>query len=74
VSDTSPDESDTPWLFSMIGGVGIEHFFTDYFAANVGITSGFVLMTSNSGSYTTSESAVHIGNQLADFSLVWYLK
>jgi hypothetical protein len=72
VSGTEP--TDNPWIFSMLCGIGIEHFFTDYFAADVGITSGFVLMSSKSGSYTTSESLVHIGNQLADFSLVWYLK
>lgn len=71
-----PDEDPkNPWLISLIGGIGIEHFFTDYFAMNVGITSGFVLLTSPSGDHETSyESLTHIGTQLADFALVLYLK
>jgi hypothetical protein len=60
------------WNFSLQGGFGIEHFFTDHFSAYAGILCGYVLEQSDNGS-SDQFQLIGFGNQLADFSLIWYL-
>ncbi len=56
--------------FAILLGLGIEHFVNDNFSINAGILSGFA-HTSSDG---YSASLTTVGTQIADFSLVWYLK
>jgi opacity protein-like surface antigen len=72
-TDSSPDPDDA-WNVSLMAGLGIEHFFTDNFAVNVGILSGWSLFSDSEDDYSSQVSILHVGNQIADFSLVFYLK
>lgn len=57
---------------ALLGGIGIEHFVNDNFAVNVGALSGFWLSSDDDSD--ASYSLTSFGNQLVDFSLVWYLR
>jgi len=58
--------------FALLGGVGIEHFVNSNFSVNVGALSGF--WTGSPEDSDASISLTTFGNQLVDFSLIWYLK
>lgn len=74
--DRSPGYYDGAWSLSLLYGLGVEHFFSNWFSVNVGFLSGFgVLDNYDSGNERDDSIFLNIlGNQLADFSLIWYLK
>jgi hypothetical protein len=72
----SPSYYDGSWCMSFLYGLGIEHFFSNNFSVNVGFLSAFGFLGNNNTEEQSDDSFVFniLGNQLADFSLVWYLK
>lgn len=66
------ESSTTYTQLALLTGIGIEHFVNDNFSVNVGALSG--VWKSDREDSDTSISIVAFGNQLVDFSLVWYLK
>jgi hypothetical protein len=74
--DHSPSYYDGTWCMSFLYGLGIEHFFSNYFSVNVGFLSAFGIFGNYNSQDQSDDSFVMniLGNQLADFSLVWYLK
>ena len=66
------NSSSSTTSLAVLGGVGMEHFVNDNFSVNVGALSGF--WTSSPDDYDSRFSLMSLGNQLVDFSLVWYLE
>jgi hypothetical protein len=71
--DYDNDFSEYQWLLSVKGGVGIEHFFTDYFSVYAGFMCSYNLISS-SEDYWDYAALTSVGNQFAELSFVWYLK
>ncbi len=63
--------TETTTSSAVLGGIGIEHFVNRRFSVNVGTLSAFGTLTPEDPD--TEYSLTTLGNQLVDFSLVWYL-
>ncbi len=75
--NSSSDQVDTfediIWVGSVLGGLGVEHFFTDHFCVYAGFLAGWGIFGSDY-SYYDMATATSVGNQFAELSLIWYLK
>ncbi len=65
-------DKDILWNLDILGGFGIEHFFTDHFCVYAGFLNGWGIFGSNSQAIDYM-SATHVGNQFAELSFIWYL-
>jgi hypothetical protein len=77
-SSEGPYDSSSGTISSkgVLVGYGLEHFVSNHFAINVGMLSGFWIYeddcVSNGRSYGDSFTGLLLGNQLFDFTLMWY--
>lgn len=60
--------------FAILGGIGIEHFVNQNFSVNVSTLSSYWISSGEDDYYETDFFFMTFGNQLVDFSLVWYLR
>jgi hypothetical protein len=70
-TDTTYD--DHLWKFGIVGGMGIEHFFTDHFSVYAGFLNGINFLGTEDEDLKSFGFA-NVGNQFAELTFVWYLK
>ena len=71
--DIESDFDESYWLLAIKAGVGLEHFFTDFFSVYAGFNCSYNLLGS-SEDYWDYAALTSLGNQYAELSFVWYLK